>query len=317
MLLINGLKNNPWFNLAAEEYFLRETPHECFILWENPACIVVGKHQNAIAEINLPYVIQHNIPVIRRLSGGGTVFHGPGNLNFTFISQAADSGKMVDFRKHATPVLEALLAWNIPAAFSPRNDLFIDGKKVSGNAEHIYAAKKRVLHHGTLLYKCNLSQLNEAIRTNPERFTDKAVNSVRSTVTNIADYLAEPPEMKAFMQHVFDFVVARMPENARVYTLTAEDEKRINELAETKYQSWDWNFGYSPRYSFQRNIQLENHSLVLVTVEVHKGVIENIETDLELLKQLKGLSHRPDVLKQFFTELGYADIADDLSLQFF
>ncbi len=169
-----------------------------FILWQNSPAVIVGKHQNALAEINVAFVMANNIPVVRRLTGGGTVFHDKGNINFTFIKNADDEGKMIDFRKYAGPILEGLQSLGLNAQFSARNDIFLNDKKISGNAEHIYAKKKRVLHHGTLLFNSNLALLNEAIKANPDRYIDKAVNSVRSVVTNIVDYLNPAITVESF-----------------------------------------------------------------------------------------------------------------------
>jgi len=176
MLIVNRPHTDPWFNIAAEEYFLKNFQEDIFMLWQNEASIIVGKHQNTLAEINYPYVKENGIPVIRRISGGGTVFHDLGNLNFTFI-QNGEKGKLVDFRKFTDPILAVLNKMGVPAVFEGKNDLRVDGLKISGNAEHVF--KNRVLHHGTLLFSSVLNDLGKALKVKTDRFTDKAVKSIR------------------------------------------------------------------------------------------------------------------------------------------
>ena len=271
MLLIKGLNFNAYSNIAAEEYLLKEKEEEVFILWQNEPAIIVGKHQNALAEINVPFVMANNIPVVRRLTGGGTVFHDKGNINFTFIKNADDEGKMIDFRKYASPILEGLQSLGLPAEFSPRNDIFLDNKKISGNAEHIFAKKKRVLHHGTLLFDSDLQFLNESIKANPDRFTDKAVNSVRSTVANIIHYLEPKMTGDSFFDYMFNYVVNRQ-NDAQLYSLNDIDIKAIEKLSQEKYSQWDWNFGYSPSYSMNKKILIDRNEFDL-SLSVEKGII--------------------------------------------
>ena len=183
MLCIKNDNTNPYFNLAAEEYVLRNFKENCFMLWRNRPSIIVGKHQNTLAEINVDYVKEKNIDVVRRLSGGGAVFHDLGNLNFTFIKNAEKEEALVDFKKYVEPVLEVLQHLGVNAKFEGRNDIMIDGKKISGNAEHVF--KKRVLHHGTLLFSSQMADLSNALKVNPLKYQDKGGKSVRSRVTNL------------------------------------------------------------------------------------------------------------------------------------
>ncbi len=149
MLCIYLKNTNPYFCLAAEEYFLKNFDDDIFMLWQSDDTIVVGKHQNALGEINYRFVRKNNITVARRISGGGTVFHDSGNVNFSFIKNVKSSAE-ISFKQFTEPVVNTLAKLDIIATTSGRNDLLIEGKKISGNAEHIF--KKRVLHHGTLLY---------------------------------------------------------------------------------------------------------------------------------------------------------------------
>ena len=186
MLIINRPQTDPYFNIAAEEYLLKQMDEDCFMVWQNEPSIIVGKHQNTLAEINYSFAKENNIPVVRRITGGGTVFHDLGNLNFTFIS-SGEKGKLVNFKKFTQPIIEVLNQMGIPARFEGKNDLRVNGLKISGNAEHVY--KNKVLHHGTLLFSTDLNFLKKAIKSVPERFQDKAVQSVRSKVANITDFI--------------------------------------------------------------------------------------------------------------------------------
>ena len=186
MLCIKDSHTDPYFNIAADEYALKYLEDDCFMLWRNEPSIIVGKHQNTLAEINVDYVMKNNIKVVRRISGGGAVFHDLGNLNFTFVKNAGEDAQG-DFRKFTQPILDVLQSMGINAKFEGRNDLTIDGKKFSGNAESIW--KNRVLHHGTLLFSAVMTDLSAALKVNPLKFQDKAVKSVRSRVTNISEHL--------------------------------------------------------------------------------------------------------------------------------
>ena len=148
MLLIYNEKTNPYFNLAMEEYFLKNTKEDLFLLWRNESAIIVGKNQNTLSEINYEYVKEHDIKVVRRQSGGGAVFHDLGNICFTFI--ACNNNHFSDFKRFTMPIVDALKGLGVNAEFSGRNDLLIDGQKFSGNAQYNY--KDRVMHHGTLLF---------------------------------------------------------------------------------------------------------------------------------------------------------------------
>jgi lipoate---protein ligase len=276
MLIIQNLSTNPYFNLAAEEYLLKNFDDDVFTLWRNDNAIIVGKHQNALAEINLDYVQQNGVKVVRRLSGGGTVFHDLGNLNFTFITNAKDGDEVkIDFKYFTTPIIEALRLLQINAEFSGRNDLLIDGQKFSGNAEHIYHQKKRTLHHGTLLFASKIADLSAALKVNPLKFEDKAVKSVRSRVTNISSHLKNEITVEQFYQLVIDYI-ANKYEDVKFYEYTVEDLNAIHQLAEEKYKTWEWNFGYSPKYTFKKTTKTMG-GFVEVFLYVEKGIIEDVK----------------------------------------
>src|SRR5450759_4199757 len=175
MFCINLNTNDPFFNLAIEEYLLKNSKEEYLILGINKPSVIIGKHQSAHREVDTKFVLENNIPVIRRISGGGSVFHDNGNLNFTFICQSED-GKQVDFRKYTKPVIEFLLSLGLETKFEGGNDLKIDGLKISGNAEHVH--RNRVLHHGTLLFSTSLDMLRNALRKDSSHYTTRAVESL-------------------------------------------------------------------------------------------------------------------------------------------
>ncbi|HJZ39136.1 MAG TPA: lipoate--protein ligase [Bacteroidales bacterium] len=263
------LNNNPdpFFNLAAEEYLLKQTDRDVFMLWQSSPAVVVGKHQNTLAEINYRFLMENHIPAARRLSGGGTVFHGPGNLNFTFIRHG-EAGKLVDFENFIHPVLDFLKYMGIEARRGLKNEILVQDLKISGNAEHIY--KNRVLHHGTLLFNADLDMLHEAIRPGKSRYVDKAVPSNRSKVMNVSELL---PDMSmadfrlAWMDHFLSY------SGNSNYNLTPQEERTIQNLAVSKYSTWEWIYGWSPDYEFHGE-WLSDNLRVTIWLKVHRGMIE-------------------------------------------
>jgi lipoate-protein ligase A len=276
VICIQQKDTGPYFNLAAEEYLLKNFTEDVFMLWQSDRAIVVGKHQNALAEINHRYVAENGIKVARRLSGGGTVFHDQGNLNFTFIKHVGQMDQ-VNFKLFTQPIVEALQKLGLQAYSSGRNDLLLDGKKISGNAEHVY--KKRVLHHGTLLFNSQLQSLKNALKVDQSRFEDKAVQSNRSEVANIAGFLGQPMAIQEFADFIFEAVKAGFTE-AKVFQFSETDEKAIRQLRDEKYITWDWVYGYSPKYKYKNRLGQLSFSF-----EVAKGKIESCEWNGNLSRQ--------------------------------
>ncbi len=269
MICILSQNQDPFFNLAAEEFLLKNSPSEYFMLWRCDATIVVGKHQNTLAEINYPYVKKNNIRVARRLTGGGTVFHDLGNINFTFI-QEGEKGKLVDFKRFITPVLEMLEGLGIRAEQGMKNEILLHGKKISGNAEHVY--KSRILHHGTLLFNSELHNLSEALKVIPGKYKDKAVQSNRSQVTNIQQYLSRKMNTDDFMLALFSsFKNSSLEINEYVFNQT--DIRAIEKLVTEKYNTWDWIYGYSPKYSFENKASIIN-KWIGIELNVDAGIIQ-------------------------------------------
>jgi lipoate---protein ligase len=305
MLCIFQKNFNPYFNIAAEEYFLRQFNRDIFIIYRNEPSVIVGKHQNTLAEVDYGYAQEHGIKIVRRLSGGGAVYHDLGNVNFTFIRNG-EEGKLVDFRRYANPIIKLLSGLGIEAKFEGHNSLTINGKKFSGNAEHVY--KNRVMHHGTMLYSSNLEQLAKVLYVNPNRYSDKAVKSVRATTTNICEHLARPFIVDEFALFAFDGIVKSMSE-AEKYCLTEHDNQQINGLIDTKYATWEWNFGYSPTYTLSRNIDTQ-FGFCEIEMQVEKGRIASIDVKstnewlAQIANALLNAEHRPDCIIEKLSTLG-------------
>lgn len=271
MLIINQTSCDPYFNIASEEFLLKNFSEDIFILYCNSPSIIVGKHQNTMAEINHNFVSKKQIPVIRRLSGGGTVYHDLGNVNYSFITNGSE-GNLVDFKKHTQPIIDVLKSLGVDARIGGKNDIRVGDKKISGNAEHIY--KNRVLHHGTLLFNSNLDDLNESIKVNLNAYTDKAVKSIRSHVANISEYLSSEIEVEEFKELILTHIKRLFPD-AINYDFTSKEKSLINELVSTKFSTWEWNYGYSPTYTLNNQIYIDD--IVLnIEVKVEKGIIANL-----------------------------------------
>jgi len=271
MLCIKSPSHDPYFNIACEEYLLKHRTDEFFMLYRNQPSVVVGKHQNTLAEIDPDIIKEKGIKVVRRLSGGGAVYHDLGNINFTFIKNGKE-GKMVDFKGYTEPIIAALAKIGLEAKFEWHNNLTINGLKISGNAEHVF--KSRVMHHGTLLFQSNLHLLAQLLYVDKNRYSDRAVQSVLATVTNISDHLPKPMTIDDFAQNLWNHILTNNPQ-ATAYHLSTDDISHINKLYEEKYTRWDWNFGYSPAYSLQREIELPSGTIT-IALEVDNGFISNV-----------------------------------------
>nr|WP_321487412.1 lipoate--protein ligase [uncultured Draconibacterium sp.] len=269
MLCINLKNNNPFYCLAAEEYLLKNFDDDIFMLWQSDKTVVVGKHQNALGEVNYRYVRENDITVARRISGGGTVFHDAGNVNFAFIKNVKSPAE-ISFKQFTEPVVEALAQLDIEATTSGRNDLLIKGLKISGNAEHVF--KNRVLHHGTLLFNSDLENLGNSIKVIPGKYTSKAVQSNRSKVANIAPFLKKDLDIEEFIDFLIGVQLKK--EGAESYTISADEEKAINKLVDEKFTTWEWRWGYSPKYTFTNKVEIDGRTLEIF-LKIKKGRIVN------------------------------------------
>lgn len=284
MLVVDLKTTDPYVNLATEEYLLYHRKEDFFMLWQNEPCIVVGRNQNTLAEINHDYVTEQAIPVVRRLTGGGAVFHDLGNLNYTFI-EADAKDKFGNYAVFATPVLQVLQDLGVPATVSGRNDLLVDGKKICGNAQTMFHG--RMMHHGCILFSGNIDHLTAALKVNPLKIQSKGIQSVRSRVTNIAEHLSNSITVTEFRRLLLERMLSQ--EGNALYELTPEDREAIDKLYQEKYSTYEWNFGFKKDYSFHKDTLF---SAGLVTVSM------NIQED-----QIAALSVKGD----FF---GMADVAE-------
>jgi lipoate-protein ligase A len=253
--IIQSNSQDAYYNLALEEYLVLHSQEDILLFYINDDAVVIGKHQNPWKEVNLaplPNSGQHK--VIRRLSGGGTVFHDTGNINFSFIRNK--DSDFVDFREHIEPISEALAALGIPNLISPRNDIFVNERKVSGNAEHVNSKVKRILHHGTLLYDSNIIKLNGSIRpTKALKIKTHAVDSVRSPVMNMRE-VNDLGDTRTFLAKLID-TLNQVLDIKEINEITPSDYNEVNELVKTKYTTWSWNFGHTPQFTYTNQLDTE------------------------------------------------------------
>jgi lipoate-protein ligase A len=239
---------DPYFNIALEEYLITQTDDssEWFMLWQNKPAVIVGRYQNTNEEVNATIIQENQIEVVRRMSGGGAVYHDLGNLNFTLVVTSSSDRS---YSRFAQPVLKALHKLGVEAQLTGRNDLTVGGRKFSGNAQYI--GKKRLLHHGTLLFNTDLDIMQRVLNVDVSKMASKGVKSVRSRVTNLAEHLPASVSIDAFRSNLSHTVGEFWPlEPAR--RLTQWEEDRVRQLADRKYRRWEWNYGQSPEYDLRR-----------------------------------------------------------------
>ncbi|MDF2925402.1 MAG: lplA [Paenibacillaceae bacterium] len=271
MLFIDNLGiTDPARNLALEEYVLKnvQSREDFLLFYINEPSIIIGKNQNTLEEINGAYVKEHGIHVVRRLSGGGAVYHDLGNLNFSFIT--ADDGKSFhNYRKFTGPVVEALHKLGVQAELTGRNDIQVGERKISGNAQ--FVTKGRMFSHGTLMLNSEIDNVVSALNVNQEKMKSKGVKSIRSRVANISEFLEEPVTMEQFKQKLLVSIFGgdAVPE----YKLSPEEWEGVQRLADERYRNWDWNYGRSPAFNVQRTKRLEGAGTYDIRLNVAGGVI--------------------------------------------
>lgn len=297
---------DPYFNLAAEEVLLKNSQDEFLILGINCRSVIVGKHQVAHREADTRFVTMNGIPVIRRISGGGTVYHDPGNLNFAFILNS-EKGKQVDFRKYTLPVIDFLASLGVNAEFEGNSDLRVKGLKISGNAEHVF--RNRVLHHGTLLFDTRLDLLSSSLRKDTGHYITRAVRSNPSKVTNLSPLLKD--SLRDSLKDLFPvssgssvtiqalrilmrkWFFDNYP-GIESYLLSGSQVGMAEELARSKYATWEWNYAYGPEYSVTGTFEIGNlhHHY---RMHVREGIISECETEglkgKQIASLLKGRRH--------------------------
>ena len=308
MLNIINKSKDPYFNLALEEYAIKNIKGDILIFWQNENTVVVGRNQNTHEEINHEYVNKNNVNVVRRLSGGGAVYHDNGNLNFTFITDST-MNSINNYKKFTEPVVNALKLLGVDAEFSGRNDIVVDGKKISGNAQYYFG--NRLLHHGTLLFDSDLSVLGKVLNVKSDKIESKGIKSIRSRVSNISPYLKENIEIDEFKKILISNILV---EGSKNYILSDKEKLEIEDLANEKYRGWEWNFGKSPEFKISKRKRYDGGELD-IRINVSKGRIDEIKIYGDFL----GYRGTEEIEKVFtgkrFSEKELDDCIKDLEIQ--
>ncbi|QRN83389.1 lipoate--protein ligase [Chloroflexota bacterium] len=310
MIYIETNSTDPTWNLAFEEYCLRELVQfeRILLLWQNDNAIIIGRYQNAESEINLEAARTLDTKIVRRPSGGGAVYHDMGNLNYTFI-YPIDGLNRQDISVYAEPMVKALNRIGVPAEIKGRNDLLLDGKKISGTAQRIQ--KGRLMHHGTLLYDSNLDSLEGVLQVDKAKVASKGIASIRSRVTNIKEYLPEGQfeDVQAFWRALLDAFSEEEP--LTPFELTDEMLAEVEKLQKEKYQSWEWNFGNAPAFEY-KNSQRYPFGKLEIQANIKKGLIEECKisgdfmgmADLDPLEEaLMGVRYAPEDVRKVLDDL--------------
>lgn len=313
----NNNITDPTLNLAMEEYVLKNLPAEesYFLFYINRPSIIVGKNQNTIEEVNQTYIDAHNIDVVRRISGGGAVYHDTGNLNFSFITDD-DGNSFHNFQKFTEPIVQALQSLGVNAELTGRNDIQVGQAKISGNA--MVKVKNRMFSHGTLMLNSDLDEVQNALKVNPAKIKSKGIKSVRKRVANIQEFLNDPLEIEEFKKIILKTIFGEA--EVEEYKLTDEDWENIEKLSNDKYRTWEWNYGRNPKYNFEREEKFEK-GFVQIKFDVKRGKIEHTKifgdffgvgdvTDLEnaLVGCLHDFEHIEEALSEYDLYHYFGDI---------
>lgn len=319
MIYIRNNSNDPFYNLAFEEYFFKsETIDDAILLlWQNGPSVIIGRYQNTIEEINEDFIDKNNINVVRRNTGGGAVYHDYGNLNYSFIVPSEE--KKIDFETFTKPVIDALKEMGIEASLAGRNDLVVEGKKFSGNAQYTYNG--RLLHHGTLLFDADLSTLDKALKMKKGKIESKSIKSVRSKVTNLKPYFNEDVDVNQFKEKLLEHFYKA--ENLKEYKVTAEDRKNIETLADEKYRTWKWTYGESPKCNVIRGSRF-NSGYIEFRLQIEKGLIVDAyiygdffsgKSAYELLDKFKGIEYKREAIEKALKNVDLRAYLGDVSLE--
>lgn len=269
MIYIDNTSTNPFYNFALEYYLMKEKklPEDTvFLFWRTQPTLMIGRYQNTLEEINERYVRKKNINVVRRISGGGTIYTDLGGWQYSFITRG--KADQIDFTKYVTPIVEALNNIGVNAEFNSRNDLVIDNKKFSGNAQCMVS--DYTLHHGSLLFDTDLGEMVKAITVDEYKIVSKGIKSVKERVTNIKDHLKEPMDPLTFKELM---VKSIMKGSKKEYRLSQEDDQRIKEISKEKFETWDWNYGKSPKFNITKTGRFKGGKIEF-KLDVNAGIIE-------------------------------------------
>ena len=287
MIYIPSTTTSAAHSLAVEEFLLTHAASgEFLMLWKSAPTVVIGKFQNAWGEVSVGETLRRGIALVRRNSGGGTVYHDEGNLNFTMIADRGENSP--EYERFLTPVIAALRDLGIPAKMGDAFDITVDGYKVSGNAQSV--VKNRVMHHGTLLFDADLTVLSEITGHASADVKSKAIQSNPSPVCNLRPYLKHDMTIDAFADYL---KTALCGENAEIRTFTDEENAEIERLRDTKYNTWEWNFAKSPAFT---------KDCGTFSVDVKSGVITAVPGNEKLAESLTGVRMNPEDVRAIVTE---------------
>ncbi|MBU8639100.1 lipoate--protein ligase [Bacillus pumilus] len=313
MLFIDNEQHyDPMINLAIEEYCLKYLdPEETYLLFYiNQPSIIIGKNQNTIEEINTKYVEDNGIKVVRRLSGGGAVYHDKGNLNFSFITKD-DGDSFHNFKKFTEPVIQALEKLGVKAELSGRNDIMADGRKISGNAQ--FATRGRIFSHGTLLFDSEIEHVVSALNVKKEKIESKGIKSIRSRVANISELMDQKMTTEEFRKILLSYIFDTNGDVPQ-YQLTEKDWEKIHEISRERYQKWEWNYGRSPKFNLQHSKRFSAGSIDL-RLEVKKGMIQ----DCKIFGDFFGVGDIADIEKrligQQYDRKMISDVLEDMDMR--
>lgn len=282
MIYIETGSTDVCYNFGLEYYFTVEKPLDdtVFLFWRTTPTLMVGRYQNVLEEVDKAYADAHNIRIVRRMSGGGTIYTDMGGWQFTFIEEAAD--EEIHFQRYIAPVIDALAELGVQAEFNGRNDLTIGGRKISGNAQ--YRLGGRVVHHGSLLFDTDFAQMAAATTVDSYKITSKSIKSVRERVTNISEHLPAPMDAEAFKKQAVRHILG--PEGT-VYTVTPEDSARIREIGRERFGSWESTYGQGPGFNIQRTGRFPG-GMMRFQLDVKKGIIQRAAVSGDFFSTLDG-----------------------------
>jgi lipoate---protein ligase len=303
---------DPRVNLAIEEFALKHLDiNETYLLFYiNEPSIIIGKNQNTVEEINAEYVRDQGIHVVRRLSGGGAVYHDLGNLNFSFITKD-DGNSFHDFKKFTDPVVKALKKLGVNAELSGRNDILAEGKKISGNAQ--FSTKGRMFSHGTLLFDSEIDNVVSALNVKMDKIESKGIKSIRSRVTNIREHLDEDMTMEDFKETLLTYLFEEF-DSIPKYELTESDWQEIRKISRERYANWDWNYGKSPKF----NVELSNR-FAAGSVDIRLHIVKGIIQESKIFGDFFGVGDVSDIEKKLngirYDRQEIEKVLEDIDLQ--
>jgi lipoate-protein ligase A len=291
MKYISYFGTDAYTNVAMDAWLLQNlhADEPVFSLWQDANAVIIGRNQNTFGEINQDFIDEKNIQVVRRVTGGGAVYHDLGNLNFSLFVPVTSATSDINFGTFIEPVLEALKGLGVPAELTGRNDLVVDGKKISGNAQRM--EKGYVLHHGTLMYDVDIDTMVRSLNVSDDKFISKAAKSVRARVGMIRDVNPDLT-METLIAGLMD-ALTNHDEDGEI-VLTDEQKQAIKDLRDSQFATWAWNYGESPKSDFQNEKRFDGGTLGL-SVTLADGLIQTIRFDGDFL----GLEDWRDVADQF------------------